>query len=256
MTNGSLINPFIALPELVQLGLTEAETKCYQLLVSQGARTAYEVATKLNMFPNAVYRLMQGLGEKGFVVKLETRPATFQPIPPTTAVTYFSQFKMKQIEELKLRAIERVSKTGSNKPETQINVLTGRNAMFSTYLRLAKDATKEILIISIGESVNDDTKLVNRDCIERGVAIKLIAHRYDKSNEQLLKNWVAMGVEVKHVPDWGFHLVICDGKQSIFAINNPTRTEERLSLLIDNKGLSSALRTYFFTLWKKAKPIG
>lgn len=243
------------LTELIQLGLTQAEANSYQLLVQKGASTASEIADNLGYLPNAVYRLMAGLIDKGFVVELETRPSTFQPIPPTTAIEAFTKFRIKQVEEQKLRALERLS-NNKRRPETKINVLTGRNAMFLTYLRLAKEATSEILIISIGEPVNDDTKLVNRDCIERGVAIKFISHRYDKSNEQLLKNWVAMGVEVKHVPDWGFHLVVFDGKQSIFAINNPTRTEERLSLLIDNKGLSGALRTYFFTLWKKAKPIG
>lgn len=241
--------------ELVQLGLTEAETRCYQLLVSQGARTAYEVAAKLNIFPNAVYRLMQGLREKGFVVALETRPATFQPIPPTTAVTYFSQFKMKHIEELKLRAIERVSQTGMSNPKTQMNVLTGKNALFTAYVRLAREAMKEILIISIGEPVNDDMKLVNRDCLERGVAIKFIAHRWNACNKQLLLSWVAMGIEVKHIPDWGFHLVVFDGQKSILAVNNPAQTEERLSLLIDNKGLSTAFRTYFLSRWKNAKPI-
>lgn len=241
--------------ELVQLGLTVAETRCYQLLVSQGARTAYEIASKLNMFPNAVYRLMSGLAKKGFVVELETRPATFQPIPPTTAITHFSQFKMKQIEELKLRAIESVSQTGMSKPITHVNVLTGKNAMFAAYVRLAKEATHEILIISIGEPVNDDVKLANRDALERGVAIKFIAHRWDTSNKQLLQSWVTMGIGVKHIPDWGFHLVVFDGKKSILAVNNPTRTEERLSLFIDNKGLSTALRTYFLSRWKNAKPI-
>ncbi len=241
--------------ELVQLGLTEAETRCYQLLVSQGARTAYEVAEKLNMFPNAVYRLMKGLGKKGFVVELETRPATFQPIPPTGAITYFSQLKVKHIEELKLRAIERVSKAEMSKPMTQMNVLIGKNTLFAAYVRLAKEATREILIISIGEPVNDDMKLVNRDCLERGVAIKFIAHRSDPSNKQLLQSWVTMGIAVKHIPDWGFHLVVFDGQKSIFSVNNPTRTEERMSLFINNKDLSTAFRTYFLSRWKDAKPI-
>lgn len=240
--------------ELVQLGLTEAETRCYQLLVSQGARTAYEVAAKLNMFPNAVYRLMRGLGEKGFVVELETRPATFQPIPPTTAVEAFTKTKIRLAEEQSLRALDRLS-GGKPQTETSINVLTGKNALFAAYVRLAREAMKEILIISIGEPVNDDMKLINRDCLERGVAIKFIVHRSNNSNKQLLQSWVTMGIAVKHIPDWGFHLVVFDGQKSILAVNNPTRTEERLSLLIDNKGLSTALRAYFLSRWKDAKPI-
>ena len=127
--------------------------------------------------------------------------------------------------------------------------------MFSLYVTLTESATREILIVSIGESVGDEIKLANRDALERGVVIKMIAHRYDKSNKELLQNWVSMGIEVKHVQDWGFHLVVFDGEKSILSINNPNHTEERISLFIENKGLSEALRIYFFTQWKNAQSI-
>lgn len=244
-----------ALPELVSLGLTDAEAKSYQLLLTDGAANAQELAGKLGLFPNAVYRLMRGLGQKGFVVELQDKPATFQPIPSLVAIEAFSRQKIREIEELKIRAFENLSQTKKASTSTRITLITGRKAMFSLYVALAESATREILIISIGESTGDDIKLANRDALERNVAIKMIAHRYDKSNEELLQNWVAMGIEVKHIPDWGFHLVIFDGEKSILAINNPKRTEERISILIENKGLSEALRTYYFTLWKKARPI-
>lgn len=242
------------LPELVALGLTRAESVCYQFLIKEGAATPNDLAKKLGFLPNAVYRLMDGLMKKGFVVKLDTKPATYQPVPPEIALGAFSKQKTREFEEQTMRALQLLEFKKTPYP-TRVDVLTGRNAMFSAYIALAKEAKSEILIISIGEGVNDETKLVNRDALERGVSIKLIAHRYDKSNEQLLKNWVKMGIEVRHVPDWGFHLVIVDSTKSILAINNPKRTEERVSLLIENKGLSNALRTYFFTMWKKAQVI-
>lgn len=251
MKTGGLV---LAVPELVALGLTKAEAASYQLLVIEGSATAYQLAKRLGFLPNAIYRLMRGLVKKKFVVELDTKPATFQPIPPSVALEAFSKHKVQNLEEQKIRALQMLS---TKKPVSQtcINVLTGKNAMFSTYVALAKQAMKEILIISIGESVPDEIKLINRDALERGVAIKMIAHRYDKGNEKLLQSWVKMGIEVKHFPDWGFHLVVFDGQKSIFAVNNPNRTEERISLLIDNKGLSNALRMYFFSLWKKGKVI-
>lgn len=242
------------IPELVNLGLTKAESVCYQLLVKEGAATPYQLAKKLGFLPNAVYRLMDGLREKGFVVALRTKPVTFQPVPPKTALEAFSKQKTLNFEEQKMRALQLLETKKLPYP-THVDILTGRNAMFSAYLALAKEAKREILIISIGEGVNDETKLVNRDALEDGVSIKMIAHRWDKSNKELLQNWVKMGIEVRHVPDWGFHLVIVDGTKSILAINNPKQTEERTSFLIENKSLSSALRTYFFTVWKKAQII-
>lgn len=243
-----------AIPELSALGLTDAESKCYQLLITEGTTDSYKLAKKLGFLPNAVYRLMRGLVQKGFAVKLETKPAIFQPVPPSVAIEACAKQKTLEIEKQKMRALEVLSIC---KPATapRFRLLTGRNALFTAYIQHAQEAKKEILIISIGEPVTDDVKLVNRDALERGVAIKMVAHTYDKSNEDLLRNWIKMGIEVRHVPDWGFHLVIFDGTMSILSINNSEQTKERTSLVIYNEALSKSHRNYFMGLWDKAKNI-
>ncbi len=243
-----------ALPELCALGLTDAESKCYQLLVTEGTTDSYQLAKKLNFFPNAVYRLMRGLVYKGFAVKLDTRPASYQPVPPMVAIEACVKQKTLEIEEQKIHALEFLA---TNKPvsNTHVDLLTGKNALYAAYLQLAKAAKEEICIVSIGEPVTDEVKIVNRDALERGVAIKMIAHRYDKRNEELLRNWVKMGIEVKYVPDWGFHLVIIDKTISIISVNNPQETKERTSLIIHNEALSKALKSYFMEVWSKAREV-
>lgn len=244
----------VVLPELRALGLTDAESKCYQLLVAEGTTDSYKLANKLNFFPNAVYRLMRRLIHKGFVVKLETKPASYQPVPPMVAIEAFAKQKTRDIEEQKIRVLELLT---TNKPisKTHTDLLTGRNALFTAYLRLAQTAKKEILIISIGEPVTDEVKLANRDALERGVAIKMIAHKHDKDNEELLQNWVKMGIEVRHTPDWGFHLVVVDGAITILSINNPEETKERTSLVLRNNSLTKAFRSYFMEVWNTSKKI-
>lgn len=127
--------------------------------------------------------------------------------------------------------------------------------MYKIFAELAKQAEKEILVISIGEAVPDDVKLAHRDAKERGVVQKLIFHLYDKTNEEILRSWIAMGVEVRHYPDWGFHLMVFDGKRSILVTNNPKETAERTGMVIYSEGLSKSLRDYFYSVWKKATPI-
>ena len=83
----------------------------------------------------------------------------------------------------------------------------------------------------------------------------MIAHKYDQSNQKLLSSWVKMGWQVRHYPDWGFHLIVIDKKTSLLSINNPKNTEERVSFLIQSSGLSKAFHDYFYSVWEKATPI-
>jgi len=83
----------------------------------------------------------------------------------------------------------------------------------------------------------------------------MIAHKYNKENKNLLLAWKRMGMEIRHYPDWGFHLLICDGRESLLAVNNHEDTRERTGIIITNKALSKALREYFLTVWKKAQKI-
>jgi hypothetical protein len=116
-------------------------------------------------------------------------------------------------------------------------------------------AKKEVLIISIGEQIPEEIVLGNRDAIARGVQVKMICHRYNQENKQLLESWQKMGWQIRHYPDWGFHLVVTDGINSILSVNNPKNTSERTGLEFFSSGLSRALRDYFYSVWKKAKVI-
>lgn len=127
--------------------------------------------------------------------------------------------------------------------------------MYNTFVEMVKQAEKEILVISIGEPVPDEVKLAHRDALERGVSQKLLFHKHDKGNEDMLRSWMKMGIEVRYYPDWGFHLIVFDGKRSILVANNPKATEERTGIVIYSEGLSRTLRDYFFTIWGKATLI-
>ncbi len=85
--------------------------------------------------------------------------------------------------------------------------------------------------------------------------MKMIVHKRDKENKALLSSWKRMGVEVRHYPDWGFHLLVCDTKQVLLVANNPENTKERTGIVFDSPALAKALRDYFFGVWEKAERI-
>lgn len=244
------------IPEFVKLGLSIDTSRCYLALFQSGPLSSKDIANHVGILPNVVYRITKTLIDKGFIVQLDTYPKTFQAIPFEIAIKSLIHKKIHDLEKSQLSLIASLKQhPDSINQQTKVDILTGRDTMMSTYVELAKKSNKEILIISIGEPVSDDIKLVNRDLLEQGISIKFIVHTYNESNQNLLRSWIKMGLEVRYMKDWGYHLVIFDENTSILSTNNPKNTEERTSMVIHSSGLSHALRTYFFTVWKNALPI-
>jgi sugar-specific transcriptional regulator TrmB len=137
-------------------------------------------------------------------------------------------------------------------PSTKIDVIAGKQEFFSASETLIKEAKQEVLIISIGEPSTSDLILADRRAIERGVTVRMIAHKYDKDNQEFLSNLKKNGLEIRHFPDWGFHLQVVDTEKSLLAVNNPQNPGERITVKINSTGLSKALRDYFYSVWEKA----
>ncbi len=240
---------------LIKLGLSQNEAKAYHALLKQGSLTATSISRYISVFPNAVYRLMEGLIKNGFVIALDTNPKTFQAIPSFIAIENYVNHRNKDLEEAKQKATSLLAQDDPKIPPTKMELISSRRHMFKTHVKYMKKIKKEALIISIGEPIPNEIKLAHRDAIERGATIKLLVHEYNKSNEQLLKSWVAMKTEVRHLTGHGYHMMIYDGKTSVLVANNPKNTAERNGFIISSPALSKTLREYFYSLWERALVI-
>ncbi len=189
------------------------------------------------------------------MVELGGHPKRFQARPLQPALETYLAKKTHKMEKLKERTIRTLLKPADKFPPTQVSLITGRNEVFSVFNQMAKKAKKEILIISIGESIPDESVLSMRDVLNKKIVIKMIVHKYDKENKDLLFARKKMGIKIRHYPGWGFHLVVCDGQRSLLAVNNPEETRERTGMIIESEALSKALRDYFYATWEKAKEI-
>ena len=240
---------------LVSLGLTKHESACYVNLLREGSLTGRQLANVTGIIPNAVYRLINNLISKGFVTSLDTTPTTYQALAPQIAIPAFLKNKTQTLEETSAKAIQELTNIKTQAPQTRVDFIASRQKMFSSYVEFAKAAKEEGLIISIGEPVPDEIKLINRDLMDRGVKIKFIVHKYGKENKELLQSYVKMGYEVKHFSDQGYHLMIFDGKVSILVSSNPKNPAERTGMIIYSEGVARAHRSYFYSVWEKATSI-
>lgn len=241
--------------QLVNLGLSEKEVSAYLTLLREGALSASQLGRKIGVLPNAVYRLAESLIEKGFVVDLGGRPRRFQARPPETAFGAFLVNQTATIQKAKIAALESLSEMPKRVPQTRVDLVTGQAEVFAKAVEMYNRTRKEILIISIGEPIPEDLLLSMRDALERKVKIEMIAHKYDEENKALLSSWKRMGMKIRHYPDWGFHLSICDAKRVLLTVNNPENTKERTGIMFGSPALAKAMRDYFYSVWEKAEEI-
>jgi len=242
------------LPSLVHFGLSTKEAEVYIALLDNGPLTVKGVAEIFNASPNALYRILKNLIQKGLIIASPTHPSIYRTISPAIAFEALAKKQISAMEISKNELIQRLL-TKQKPDQTKIDLIGTIRDFFLAYAKLAQKAKEEILIISIGEEVPEEVLLANRDCLERGIKIHFIIHKYDSSNKDLIRRWVRMGMEVRHYPDWGFHLIVIDKKVSLLAVNDPKNTSDRVSLQFNSEGLSKALGDYFQTTWEKASPI-
>lgn len=243
-----------SLRALIKFGLSKQEAGTYLSLLQNGPLSVKELSEYVRVFPNALYRLLKELEEKGLIVSTGKHPNVFKALPPSISLEAFVKKQIAEVELNKETILSQLQQKGIT-DQTHIDVLGGKREFFRAYVEMAKNAKKQVDIISIGEEIPEEIILTNRDCLERGVTIRFIAHSHNKNNKDLLARWVKMGLLVRHYPDGGFHLVIMDNTRSLLSVNNPKNTDDRLAIKIFSEALSKSLGDYFNTIWERATPI-
>jgi len=243
------------LPKLVNLGLSKQEAQIYLVLLEEGPQTAKNISKSINIYSPTVYRTARKLEKRNLIAILKTSPRTFQALSPQLSIPSYVKEKSISLE----KNADEITKIMSQKifasSSTNVNLIFGINELFTESIKLINEIKKELLIISIGEPIIEDLLLSINQACQRGVKILMIVHKNDKENKQILENFKKNGFEIRHYPDWGFHLNIYDSKKSIITVNNPQNTKERVSMEIFSLGLSKALRDYFYSVWEKATPV-
>lgn len=238
--------------KLVNLGLTNQEAKVYLHIFYNGPLPSKEIATRLKILPHAVYRTAKRLLVKKLIVICKKNPLTYQALSPKIAFSTFVEDRALKSERDLGELSGLLARKELKNEQTQVNFLSGKYQIFMESAKDINEAKSEVLIISIGENIPNELLLANSKAAKRGVKVCLIAHKYDETNKAVLESFKQNGLHVRHYPDWGFHLVVYDGKKSLIMVNNPSDPEERVGIKFYSQGLSKALRDYFYSVWEKA----
>jgi len=246
---------FYLFTKLVNFGLSKQEAQIYLTLLEEGPQNAKEIGKLVNIYSPTVYRTARKLEKRNLIAILKTSPRTFQALPPQLSIPSYVKERSILLEKSAEEITKIISQKTLSSSSTVVNLIFGKNELFTESIKLINEIKKVLLIISIGELITEELLLSINQARQRGVKILMIVHKNDKENKQILENFKKNGFEIRHYPDWGFHLNIYDSKKAIITVNNPQDTKERVSMEIFSLGLSKALRDYFYSVWEKAAPV-
>lgn len=236
--------------ELMQLGLTENESKVYLSLLELGRTTAGEIIKKTRLHRNIVYENLEKLCEKGFVNYILIKNIkNFQASNLSELREYINLEKQKVLEKENLlkEIIPKIEKLKDTKIKQEASIIQGKKAL-KEILEYMTGSKTEILVFGTGwgmRTIFEDyyeqwhLKLKNRK-----IACRIVLPISNKG--KFLEPFKARYLKEKDlIPST---IAIYEDK-----ILNIVWEREPLAYLIINKTLSESYKKYFDYLWGVAK---
>jgi HTH-type transcriptional regulator, sugar sensing transcriptional regulator len=246
---------------LRQLGLSDYEEKIYLALLKIGASEARRISAESKVPPTAVYPNLKSLMEKGLIHSIAGEVAMFEALDPNISLKTLVQKKKNALEEQLKEAQEEIEQVKSNTyydaRKESIKVSKGYEISAEWFVQESKKAKKEILVMGWKfTSQKNKTGVLRalKKASDEKKEVKLITNDPDFKTNFSVNEIIKMGHEVRHYPSNNFSVVIIDGQETKITLKNKAKGE-RTNIIIEDSDLSTSLRDYFLTVWKKAKKI-
>jgi sugar-specific transcriptional regulator TrmB len=189
---------------LHEISLSAQAREVYKLLLADGEMTAVKIGERLEIYPNAVYRLLEKLESLGCAIKLVTYPATYKAVAPKESVERF----LLLARESFLSTFSK--KDLARKEELRVNFIKDRDSMLSKYAKEMKTAKTGVDMIISGHELPADVYFANLKAAKRGVKIRIIVQHFGRSNREIIKSWQDCGIEVRYQKSIDIRLILID----------------------------------------------
>ncbi len=244
--------------QIYTIGLSKQASDLYKILSQKGALTALQIGRFLDIHQHAVYRLADHLIQIGMVEEITARPKLFRAKNISQSRENYLSSQRSWFDEvmsgIKIRSI----KTNINKTnEFQISFIQGREQFFEQCARDLRSATQKanFIILGLKTGISPELLLEEKNAVERGVPVNIIAQEYNPENKIVLRAWRQAGLNVKYGKSIGFHLVLIDNTISYLMTYDPQDKLKRYAVRIIHQPINQQLQLIFHKHWKVAKVI-
>lgn len=237
---------------LKQLGLSDHEEQVYKVLLASGKPlSAQDIASKVMIFPNAVYRIFKALEHVGLIRSAGRRPIRYEAIDKERG---FNAAYLQRKNELE-RAL-RFAGNPAKGQHSQTYTIIGRKPMYEEYIRLANSAQKSIEVFAIGIAFSKALFTVQKAAIERGVYIRHAVQQRNPRNYHIIHKWQQLGVKVRYFHETrGFHITLIDKSIAMITFSDSGNTEDRFSVITQHPLAVKMFQQQFESIWQHAQKI-
>jgi sugar-specific transcriptional regulator TrmB len=221
----------------------------YQVLLnSNRALSANQLAQKLDIVPNSIYRLTDPLTDMGLITRSEKYPYLFSANPVEEAHSLFLLFQSDWF-------LDHFSKTNTHNPLISFSFIKSRDELMNVSIKEVDKANESIDLLRSGGEFPAELLLAIINAKKRGVPTRMLIQDYSSENTDLVKNWKANGIQVRLTSLRHIRLMIYDSKVVYFMSYRNTDSEKDLGLKINYSPLAAILTHQFKDWWKNARKL-
>lgn len=256
---------------LQQIGLNAYEARSYLVLVGHPRFKALELAARAHVPRQKIYEVLDSLVEKGFAHVVQEKTKLFSAVEPSLAVPSYLQRQQQILEKefveqsrLGNGLIEDLNGAYSEGQEGRgtldfLRIVSEPSQSGAQYRSMLSEVQEEYLEFSRPPYAVDpfDEQLV-RQARTRGVTCRLLLEKgpLDDTHRNRLKEFSALGVEVRQAESLPMKLALFDGRQGLIALLDPVITKPSwTSVVFEHQGMGEAMKGLFDVHWKRGVAI-
>lgn len=221
------------------------------LLNSNRPLSAKELALKLQIFPNTVYRLINELDDVGLVAKTNNYPSQFTAKSINEGLSLFLLYQTnwfsKQFSNKNKK--ERIS----NAQDIEFSFIQSRDELMRESAREINKAKKSIDLLRSGHEIPADVMLATIEAKRRGVVTRMLIQDYNKDNAKQVALWKKNGILVRKTPLAYIRLMIYDSTTIYFMSYKHTDSQRDMGMKIVYPPFAAVLSQLFQGWWQKAE---
>lgn len=254
---------------LQQLGLNAYEARSYLVLVGHPRFKALELAARAHVPRQKIYEVLDSLVEKGFARVVQEKTKLFSAVEPSLAVPSYlerrAQSLQQELTDQSRLAGGLVEDLMTSYSEAQggrgtldyLRIVSEPAQTATQYRRMLSEVEHEYLEFSRPPYAVDplEEQLVKQARM-RGVNCRLLLESgaLDEEHIQRLGDYVAVGVQVRHIPSLPMKLALFDGRRGLIALLDPVITKPTwTAVLFDHEGMAEAMKGLFEDYWRRAE---
>ncbi len=241
---------------LSNFGLNNYESKVYHSLLEKGLSTAHQISSASQVPDGKIYPVLSSLEQKGFIKKYDGFPQRFSALDPALVLPLILDKKQQELQQLQQQATVTIKELQTLQtrhipdPLEKIKIIEGYKAYLNLSAVLHSQAKQEWLSISRLPVYRPHLESY-RDCIKRGVSVRLLVST-PELNPESLREWKKIKAEIRSIDYLPTRFSVIDGEHVILRISGE---KKYLAIIIQNQSLAQSLRTLFESMWEKAKPV-